>query len=137
VGAHAAARGERATTGRRNSGDHRHSLTKPNRRWRWERTYAGEEGDDGGAGNSTMSPMCTTRGYAGIAAVAAGMAAGGRAVRGDGATTGDSRVEARGAIRGWRRGRRGIRGGGGASGRLDSQAGAVYTAPLIVSRDNR
>jgi hypothetical protein len=71
------ARGERATTGRRKSGDH--SLMKPERRWQWERTYAGEEGDDGGAGSSTVSPMCTMRGYAGIATVAAGMGAGGRA----------------------------------------------------------
>jgi hypothetical protein len=70
------ARGERATTGRRKSGDH--SLMKPERRWQWERTYAGEEGDDGGAGSSTMSPMCTTRGYAWIAAVTMGMVEGGR-----------------------------------------------------------
>jgi hypothetical protein len=97
--------------------------------------------------------MCTTRGYTGIAAVVAGMAAGGRAVHGDGAAAGDSRVEAQHAICGWRRvprwGRHGIRGGGGAGvirrggggcygwfrGGWDSQAGAVYTAPLIVSRD--
>jgi hypothetical protein len=72
------------------------------------------------------------------------------AVRGDGGAAGDSRVKARRAIRGWRRvlwrGRRVIRRGGGAggirrgggraAGGIRSQAGAVYTAPLIVSRDN-
>jgi hypothetical protein len=86
--------------------------------------------------------MCTTRGYAGTAAVAAGMAASGRVVRGDGAAAGDSWVEAGSAVG---EARAGFAAGemaavaGFAAGEAERwvgfAGGGSLHCPLIVSRD--
>jgi hypothetical protein len=87
----------------------------------------GKKGMTGGAGSSTVSPMCTTRGYAGSWLSRRGWRRGRRA--------GGSRRWSCGA--GFVAGEVAVVAGfaaGEAGRRVGFVGGAVYTAPLIVNR---